>query len=238
MPAQVWYSYGMTKNGGRKTNKSGQKARSVAHFSGEVMPGGIGGLFAGRAVVALLRLFVLHPNRDFYQRELTDLTGERLFLIQRGLARLVRAGLIDRTSRGNRVYYRTNQSHPAFEDLKALIFKTVGLGDTLRAQLGRLGDRVKVAFLYGSVARGEETASSDIDVMLIGNLSGREVATIFAPVKKMLNREINPSVYNAAEFRKKVRERHPFVTAVLREPKLFLLGDERGLEAVLSRRSA
>lgn len=122
--------------------------------------------------------------------------------------------------------------------MKSVIFKTVGLGDTLRAQLGRLGDRVKVAFLYGSVARGEETASSDIDIMLIGDLSGREAATIFAPVKRILNREINPSVYNPTEFRRKARERHPFVTAVLKEPKMFLLGNERDLEAILGRRSA
>lgn len=83
---------------------------------------------------------------------------------------------------------------------------------------------MKVAFVYGSVARGEETASSDID--------------IFAAVKKMLNREISPSAYNPTEFRKKVRARHPFVTAVLKEPKLFLLGGERGLKAVLGGRPA
>lgn len=202
------------------------------------MAEGIGSLFAGRAVVALLRLFMLHPTRDFYQRELVDLTGERLFLIQRGLARLVEAGIVEQASRGNRVYYRVNRAHPAFQDLKGVILKTVGLGDALRARLREVGDRVKAAFLYGSSARGEETASSDIDIMLIGDLSGREVASVFAPVKRMLRREINPSVYSPAEFRKKAKERHPFVTTVLKEPKVFLLGDERDLKAILGRRSA
>lgn len=228
----------MTNVSGRKTNRSGQRRGSAGHPNGRPVPEGIGGLFAGRAVVALLKLFALFPNRDFYQRELTDLAGERLFLIQRALARLVRAGFVDRASRGNRVYYRANQSHPAFEDLKAVIFKTVGLGDALRTQLARLGDRVKVAFLYGSVARGEETTSSDVDIMLIGDLTGREVASLFAPVRKILNREINPSVYSPAEFRKKLRERHPFLTTVLSEPKVFLLGDERDLKAILGRWSA
>lgn len=227
----------MTKKSGRLTKKSGRSAKAV-QFSRKGGTGGIGGLFAGRAVVALLRLFILSPTRDFYQREFVDLTGERLFLIQKGLARLIRAGVVDKTSRGNRVYYRANQSHPAFRDLKAVILKTVGVGDTLRAQLERVRDRVKVAFIYGSVARGEETASSDIDLMLFGDLSGREVASVFSPVKKMLNREINPSVYTPAEFRKKVRERNAFVTTVLREPKLFLLGDKRALTAVLNGRSA
>ena len=228
----------MTKESGRKTSKSGRGPKGTANADGKRILGGIGGLFAGRAIVALLKLFIFYPTRDFYQRELAHLTGERLFLIQRGLTRLLQAAVVDQAPRGNRVYYRANTSHPAFEDLKAVLFKTVGLGDVLRAQLGRLGDRVKIAFLYGSVARGDETASSDLDIMLIGDLSGREVAAIFAPVKKMLNREVNPSVYSLAEFRKKDKERHPFLTSVLKEPKVFLLGDERDLKAVLGRRSA
>lgn len=226
----------MTKKSGRKTKKSGQETRGGSNRKRVVA--GIGGLFAGRAIVALLRLFILSPTRDFYQREVAELTGERLFLIQRGAARLVQAGIIEQAWRGNRVYYRANQSHPAFQDLKAVILKTIGMGDTLRAQLDKVRDRVKIAFVYGSVARGEETASSDIDLVLIGNLSNREVASVLAPVKKILNREINPSVYSPTEFRKKVKERHPFLTTVLKEPKLLLLGDERGLKTVLNGRSA
>lgn len=228
----------MTKKSSRKTKRRSRSASGESAASQTWKVGGISGLFPGKALLPLLKLFVLSPGRDFYQRELADLTGEPLLLVQRAVARLAQAGLIDRTARGNRVYYRANRAQPAFKDLKALILKTVGLGDTLRAQLSGLRDRVKVAFLYGSVARGEETASSDIDIMLIGDLSGREVASIFAPVKKALNREINPSVYSSPEFRKKVKERHPFLTTVLKEPKMFLLGDERGLKAVLGRRSA
>lgn len=227
----------MTKESGRKTNIGGRNT-GCAGRTDRMGISGISSLFAGRAVVALLRLFVLHPTRDFYQRELADLTGERLFLVQKGLARLVRAGLVDRASSGNRVYYKANRSHPAFQDLKAAILKTAGLGDVLRDQVSALGDKVKLAFVYGSVARGDETASSDVDIMLIGNLTGKEMASVFAPVKKVLSREINPSVYSLAEFRKKVREHHPFLTTVLKEPKLFLLGNERDLEAALGRRSA
>lgn len=228
----------MTKKSSRKTKKNSRKVTGETVSNRKWKNSGISSLFAGKAIIALLKLFILSPNRDFYQRELVDLTGERLLLVQRGLSRLVQAGLIDPASRGNRVYYRANQSHPAFPDLKAVILKTIGVGDTLRARLNRFGDRAKIAFLYGSVARGEETVSSDIDIMLIGNLSGGEVASVFAPVKKMLNREINPSVYSLAEFQKRVKERHPFLTTVLKEPKLFLLGDERDLKAILSRRSA
>jgi predicted nucleotidyltransferase len=186
----------------------------------------------------LLKLFILSPGLDFYQRELADLTGERLLLVQRAVARLVQAGLVNHAARGNRVYYRVDKSHPAFQDLKAVILKTVGIGDALRMQLARFGERIRIAFVYGSVARGEETVSSDVDIMLIGNLSGREVASVFSPVKKMLNREINPTIYSPVEFRKRVKERHPFLISVLKEPKLFLLGDERGLKAVLNGRPA
>lgn len=228
----------MTTKISRKTTISSRKISREVVSKRRARGLGISGLFAGRAIIALLKLFVLSPGRDFYQRELAGLTGERLLLIQRGVARLVQAGLVQQAARGNRVYYRVNQSHPAFQDLKAVMLKTVGVGDTLRAQLGKFGERVKIAFVYGSVARGEETASSDIDIMLIGNLSGREVSSVFAPMKKMLNREINPSIYSLAEFRKKANERHPFLTTVLKEPKLFLLGDERDLKAVLGRRSA
>ncbi len=201
-------------------------------------PKGIGELFAGRAIVALLRLFSLHPTQTFYQRELSDRIGERLFLTQGALGRLVRAGIIDRSRRGNRIYYQANQSHPAFQDLKAVILKTVAVGEVLRTHLAELGKKVQIAFVYGSVARGGETASSDLDIMIVGDLSAREAASIFAPVKKMLNREIKPTVYSPQEFRRGIKVRHPFLTGVLREPKVFLRGDERGLEAVLGGRAA
>lgn len=222
----------MTKKAGRKTNRSGHdRNRST-------ILGDISHLFAGRAVVALLRLFFLHPSRDFYQRELTTLTGERLFLIQSGLKRLVKAGIIGQASRGNRTYYRVDPSHPGYEHLKLLMLKTVGLGDSLRAQLFSLRDKVKLAFLYGSVARGEETETSDIDLLLIGDLTGRETAAALSPAKKLANREINPAVYSPDEFRRKYRQENPFIREILRSPKIFLMGDEDELKAIIGRRSS
>lgn len=234
----------MTKKDGRKTNSAGRKTnalglplRSGNDSGGTLLSGGIGELFAGRALITLLRLFFLHPSRDFYQRELVALTGERLFLIQSALKRLTRAGILGQLSRGNRIYYRVDSSHPAHEQLKALVLKTVGVGDRLRTHLLGMRDKVRVAFLYGSVARGDEQATSDIDIMLIGDLSSRQTATALVPVKRFVNREINPSVYSPSEFRKRYQERHPFIREVVRGPKIFLLGDEDELKAILSRRS-
>jgi predicted nucleotidyltransferase len=230
----------VTKKSGRKTKKVGSASRLKPASNAVRLADtkGLVGLFSGRAVAALLKLFFLHPTRDFYQRELSHLIDERLFLVQKALTKLVQSGLISQVSSGNRVYYRANQGHPAFGDLKAVILKTIGLHGVTFMRMVNLGEKVKVAFLYGSVARGEEAATSDLDIMLIGNLSGREVASILSPVKKELNREVNPSVYSEEEFRTKARERHTFITTVLHEPKLFLIGDERALEAVLSRRTA
>lgn len=236
---------GVTKKAGRKTKRTGRTKRSgrttriFGRPPGEVLSrgraDGLGRVFAGRALLPLLKVFFLSPSRDFYQRELAVTLGERLFVIQTALKRLIEAGLIEFRARGNRTYYRANQSHPAFPDLKALVLKTVGLGESLRAHLRGLEGRIKVAFVYGSVARGEEGAASDVDLMFVGDISGRELASVLAPARKSLNREINPTTYAPDELRRKVREGSPFIREVLAGPKMFLLGDERAL-ARLSRR--
>lgn len=193
-------------------------------------------IFAGRTILPLLKQFFLFPGQDFYQRELAASLGERLFVVQTALKRLTQAGLIEAVTRGNRIYYRANQSHPAFSDLKALILKTVGVGESLRSQLRVLAGKVRAAFIYGSIARGEEHATSDVDIMFIGDISGREVASALSPVRDSLNREINPTTYTPEELRRRVRERSPFVREVLAGPKIFLVGDDRVLTEILGRR--
>lgn len=175
----------------------------------------------------------MRPEREFYQRELADAAGTGLFAVQRELARLERAGLLVKTRRGNRAYYRTERRHPAYEDLKRLIVKTVGVGDALRAALAPLRDRVRAAFIYGSFAAGAETSASDIDLLLVGDLTSREAAAVLGPVGRGLGREFNPAVYPTAEFRKKARAGHPFVSAVIREAKIFLVGDEHDLAGLI-----
>lgn len=232
----------MTNNISRKTKKIGHRANTIGprrRRRGRRLGGeGIGKLFAGAALVSLLRIFLLNASKDFYQRELVERTGERLFLVQTALRRLIDAGLVIDVVRGNRKYYRANESHPAFSDLKSLIFKTVGLGDALRSELKKLRGKVIVAFVYGSIARGDETEKSDIDVMLMGEISSREVSAALAPVKRLLNREINPSVYTAKELIRKLKEKQPFIREVISGPKIFLVGDEDVLKTIIGRRSA
>jgi len=190
------------------------------------------GLFASRTLARLLTTFLTHTEKDFYQKELADAAGAGLYTVQRELARLEKLGLATRMPRGNRVYYRANRKNHVFEDLRRVILKTTGLGETLRAALVSLNDRVRVAFIYGSFARGEEKEESDIDVLLVGDLSLREVCAVLGPAGREVGREFNPTVYPPDEFKAKVTEGHHFIAEVLRGKKIFLIGDERELEGI------
>ncbi len=195
-------------------------------------------LFASETLVALLKLFLLNQEQSYYQSQLVSLTGGRLYLVQRELARLERAGLVVKDPSGNRVYYRLNRNHPVVEDLKRVFLKTVALGDMLRTALAPLADRVKVAFIYGSYARGEEREHSDVDLFIIGDLKGREAADAFAPVGRELGRELNRAIFPVDEFREKAQSGHYFIEDVLCNPKLFLIGGESELRELADRQAA
>jgi predicted nucleotidyltransferase len=220
-------------DGARAGPASRPKTNVVGRLTNEVGGTGWEALFASRTLARLLTAFLTQPEAARYQRELVDAVGARLYTVQRDLARLERAGLVVRTPRGNRVYYQANRHHPAFEDLKRVIVKTTGLGDALRHALAPLADRVQVAFVYGSWARGEETADSDLDLLLVGDLKLREVSTVLGPVARQLGREFNPLVYSAAELRRKAQENHPFVSDVLQGAKIHLIGDEGDLRRLV-----
>lgn len=218
---------------GRRVKSVRQKTQDIGESTKILGDSGWQDLFASRTLARLLTTFLTHPEAIFYQRELVNAAGARLYTVQRALIRLEKAGLIIRAPRGNRVYYQANRRHPAFEDLKRVILKTMGLGDVLRRALGPLAGRVSFAFIYGSYARGEETAESDLDLLLVGNLKLREAAALLGPVGRELGRELNPVVYPPAEFKNKAKEGHHFITAVLKGDKIFLVGGEDDLRRVV-----
>jgi predicted nucleotidyltransferase len=186
-------------------------------------------LFPNPTLVKVLSLFLLHPEKEFYQRSIAETIGSALLQVQRALKRIERTGLVTKTKRGNMVYYKADRMHPAFEDLKRVFLKTVALGDVLRDSLAPLADRVNLAFIFGSLAQGRETAQSDIDLFLVGDLSLRETTKILGPVTSDLGREFNPVVYPPEEFKKKARENHHFINEVIRGPKIWLIGNEEEL---------
>jgi predicted nucleotidyltransferase len=141
---------------------------------------------------------------------------------------LSEAGILIRRREGHQVYFQANSVSPVFPEIKSLVIKTVGIADVLRNALAPLVDRIDRAFIYGSFAKNEEKGASDVDVMVIGDVSTREVVAAFRDAQKLLAREINPSVYAPHEFRDKLRSGHYFVKRVVSGPIIMLHGDEPG----------
>ena len=193
---------------------------------------GITALFASATLGELLRVFMLEPEREYYQRELQRLTGAHLRQVQRDLERLQQSGLVARRVHGNRTYYRAVPAHPAFFDLSAAIMKTMGLGDELRDALADLGDAVTLAFIYGSFARGDDVVGSDVDVLIVGSASRREIATALAGAARPSGRELNPFIVAPADFTVRWRDGDHFIASLLSGSRMWLVGDETSLAAL------
>ena len=191
-------------------------------------------LFPNPTLVKVLSLFLTSPEEKFYQRDIAERTGSILLQVQRALRRIERAGLITKSREGNRVYYTTERGHPAFDDLRRAFLKTVALGDVLRQALAPITGKIRLACIYGSLARGEETARSDVDLLLVGSTTLREVTKYLGPVGRALGREFNPAVFPPREFRKKVAEEDHFIREVLEGPKIWLIGNDRELAGLVA----
>ncbi|MGD0270557.1 MAG: nucleotidyltransferase domain-containing protein [Candidatus Sulfotelmatobacter sp.] len=180
----------------------------------------------GRTRSALLAMLYGRTEEAFYLRQLVRALGSGHGAVQRELALLTEMGLVIRTTQGNQVLYRANSRSPVFAELKRLIAKTVGIHDTLRSSLATLDSKVEIAFVYGSVARHEEQANSDVDVMVLGDASFSDVVEALSPAQRTLGREVNPTVFPVAEFRTKVAAGNHFVKKVLSEKKMFVIGTQ------------
>jgi len=181
----------------------------------------------GRTRGAVLSVLYGHIGEAFYLRQLARLTNITLGAVQRELRQLVDAGLVSRKTVGMQIFYTANQESPVFAEIKSLIIKTVGMHDVLLAALAPLRKKIIVAFVYGSVAQSSEGTRSDVDLMIVGTVDFGDVVEKIAEAQRILNREINPTVYSVKEFRKKVREN--FLMTVLAGKKLFIIGDENVL---------
>ena len=179
----------------------------------------------------LLAALYGHPQRSFYTNELTRLAESGIGGVQRELASLAACGLLTVSARGNQKHYQANAQAPIFDELHAIVRKTFGVADVLRAALAPLAPRIERAFVYGSVAAGEAHGASDVDLMIVSDsLSLEEVFAALAPVETSLARRISPTLYTPAEFAKRVKARNPFLTKVLMRPRLALIGDDDAAE--------
>lgn len=182
-------------------------------------------LFGSEARVRILSWFLSHPDEVTYLRELCRTLNLQPSAVRRELQRLAELDLIRRSSLGKRIDIRVNRGHPIFPELKAIFLKTAGFGDLLHEAIAD-ESQIEVAFIYGSVAKGDETSTSDIDVALIGETSLRELASKLAELESHIGREINLSIFTVKEWRSRLESGDHFATTLLREPKILLIGTE------------
>jgi predicted nucleotidyltransferase len=177
----------------------------------------------------VLGLLLLHPEESLHGREIARRTGLPAGTLTRELNRLAEVGLLNRVKRGNQLVYSANRNSPIFAELAGILRKTSGLADVIAEALEPLADKIDVAFIFGSVARGVETEGSDVDVLIIGSIDFGTVVDALHPAQQQLAREINPKVFSAQGWRSKLKEKNPFVADVLAKKKILLIGDEHGL---------
>ena len=179
----------------------------------------------------------MQPDRWWYLSNLARQTSRTPSSLQRELKDLVETGIFKSRVEGNRIYYQPSKNCPIYLELKAITTKTVGLVDCLQGVFQGLESAVDWAFVYGSMARGEERSNSDLDLMVIGSISLRDLTIGLRSLRQHLQRDINPSVFPLEEFKKRVHEKDPFLINLLDSPKLYILGEHGELDRALGTRS-
>lgn len=177
----------------------------------------------------VLAQLLLEPETSFHLRELARLTHSHAGTLARELDKLAEAGLVLRREQGNQVRYQANTQCLLFGELASMFRKTHGMVPVLREALASLADRIQLALVFGSMARGTQTAGSDIDLLVVGNVGFAELVESLYPAQQALQREINPVLYTADELRRRVKAGEAFVRKILDQSNVFLTGDKDDL---------
>jgi uncharacterized protein len=185
----------------------------------------LGDLLFGQTRGRILALLYGMPDQAFFTRQIARQVGTSVGTVQRELETLSQIGLIERSATGMQVFYQANRDHPAYAELRSLIAKTAGTFHLLRSALAPLVKKIAFAFVYGSMARGDENGASDVDLMVIGDVSLDEILTQLTPAERELGRAINPTVFSLKEFKSKLKEGNHFLRSVMRGKKVLLAGD-------------
>jgi predicted nucleotidyltransferase len=180
----------------------------------------------------VLGLIFASPDRSFYTSEIIRTVASGTGAVERELSRLRRSGLVSVERIGNQRHYRANRHSPIFEELQGLVLKTVALSEFLKKALEPFASEIKIAFIFGSVAKGTDTAQSDIDVMVIGDdLNYSDLYTAFRHAEDRLLRKINPAFLTSQEWRQRSSQAGSFARKLALGPKTFILGTQRDLRA-------
>ena len=177
----------------------------------------------------ILGLLLLNPNASYHVRELARLTNTPPGTIHKELVKLTNGGILQSKKVGNQVHYSADMQCPIFEELAGILRKTSGLVDVLAEALISVSHEISLAFIFGSVARGEQNTNSDVDVMLIGSISFGDAVQALYSTQAILQRELNPVVYSVEEFKRRLKSNDSFIKEVLAKPKLFIIGTEHEL---------
>lgn len=173
----------------------------------------------------VLGLLFVNTDRSFYTNEIVRFVNSGIGVVQRELEKLTASGLVKTHKIGNQKHYQANRDSPIFKELRGIMLKTVGLSDILRAALLPLSDKIHAALIYGSIAKGSDTSKSDIDVLIVSDdLALADLFSVLSPCEAQLGRPVNPSIYSRQELQRKLTEENAFVSRVLEQPKIFLIG--------------
>lgn len=178
----------------------------------------------------VLRILFGQPERSFYANEIINLAASGSGAVQRELVTLTESGLVTAERRGNQKHYQANPHSPIFAELRGIVQKTIGVAEPIRNALSAIAPQIDAAFVYGSIARKTDTASSDVDLMLVSDsISYGEAYAALEDVGQIIHRPINPTILTKAEFSRRLQAKEAFLTRVLAQPKIWIIGDEHAL---------
>ncbi len=195
-------------------------------------PASLASVLFGKSMRAILALLFGRPEQRFYLREIARAAGTPPSSLQRDLAALAAAGIVERHQNGRQVYFRANPKCPIFGELKAIVTKTIGVADLLRGLLRPHERHIRAAFIYGSVAKGTEAPDSDVDLFVIGDLPPSSLAVDLGKIDLELGRRVSLVSYSVEEFAELSVQANPFVTRVLQGPVIWLIGDKETVDGL------
>lgn len=217
----------MPNMGKELTKRPSRPARRQARLREGGQPTGLADALFTTTQQRVLALLFGQPSRRFYTSELIELTGSGSGAVQRELVRLVSSGLVTATRIGRQKHYQANAGCPVFHELSGLVRKTIALAEPLRQALAPLADRIGLALLYGSVVKGTDTAGSDIDLLVVADgLTLEALYSVLAPIEASLDRRISPTLYTQQEFSARRAAGNPFLSRVLGDERMVLLGSD------------
>jgi predicted nucleotidyltransferase len=195
-------------------------------------------ILSSRTRAGIFEVLFGWDQQELHSREISRRTDVTLSTIQQEMKKLEGLDLVKRRQDGNRVYFQANRNHPLFPEIRNLTVKTSGIVPLLREALLPLENKIVCAFIFGSVARSEEQAHSDVDIMIIGDVGLRKISALIAPVCEQVDRELNSHTLTVENFSERLLKNDVFLSNVMRSKKLFLIGGENELSAMAQKRMA